>query len=86
MQLSRPTLIIAIICTLLLLQVISFPPWNEANYVGIENLKHAFLFACPSNSRVCVSILLLEISGILCFGTLAWLIVKLVASRKGGNP
>jgi len=86
MKPSKATLIIAIVCTLLLLRVIFYPPWNYTSYAGIEHLEHAFLFACPTNCRVCVSILLLEISGILCAGTLAWLIVKLVASRKGDNP
>ena len=84
-RLARATRVIAIVCTLLMLLVIFFPPWlvGRANWNG---LVHGFLFAPPRYGSLYMSMFLLEILGILCAGVLAWLIVKLVASRKGDNP
>ena len=84
---ARATLIIAIVCVSLVLLVILFPPWwNDRASWG-----HSFLWGHPfdrpySDSALYMPMLLLEILGILCAGVLAWLIVKLVASRKGDNP
>jgi len=87
MKLSRATRVIAIVCILLILLVILFPPWLQrgANDYQIE---HGFLFTPPNLflGLIYTPMLLLEILGILCAGVLAWLIVKLVASRKGDNP
>ena len=85
MKFSRATRAIAIVCTLLMLLVIFFPPWL-VGWANGDRSEHGFLFAPPRYGSLYMSMFLLEILGILCAGLLAWLIVKLVASRKGDNP
>ena len=100
MKPSRPTLIIAIACVSLMLLVILFPPWTDTRLLS-GTVRHGFLFAPPRLHDVRESdglqhdnwfaepympLLILEVSGILCAGILAWIIVTLVASRKRHNP
>jgi len=88
MKLSRATLIIAIVCVSLVLLVILSPPWTNNRGAW----EHGCLWGQPyavglhSDFALYMPMFLLEILGILCAGVLAWLIVKLVASRKGDNP
>jgi hypothetical protein len=64
-------------------------PLPTVSHIG-RRIQHGFVFSPPVIGPLPVSIytqmLFVEILGILCAGGFAWLIVTLVASRKGANP